>query len=421
VPASTSRIQLTRWHRILIAIVVLGAAVVAGIGFSGSYAAVSDLARAKGFGAFAAWFPIGVDAAIVMLLALDVLLDWLGMQLLLLRYAAWFLSGATVAFNAAAATGDPVAMAMHATIPVSFLAAVEAARRAISRLAGLSEHRPMDSVRIARWFLAPRSTLLLWRRMKLWELTSYSTTIKREQERMLYRARLRSRFGWRWHWTAPVEARMPLKMVRYGIPIRDSLTPETAQLLGLDPQTLLAIGTPLTPAPRYPALDPTGTPAAPAPQEHPPAKGVSPSGVVPPAATAADEDDTKLLAPDPDGAPDEQQVTVDEDRGEQQSDPGGDAAEAGGSQESSTPWERDEDQATTLATMRPADAIRHAIAVLNTFDHAELVDWLKLHGKPVNRGQAFRVAEAAEKNNGKQPNPREQHATEAHRLQQAAA
>jgi hypothetical protein len=418
VPASTSRIQLTRWHRILIAIVVLGAAVVAGIGFSGSYAAVSDLARAKGFGAFAAWFPIGVDAAIVMLLALDVLLDWLGMQLLLLRYAAWFLSGATVAFNAAAAAGDPVAMAMHATIPVSFLAAVEAARRAISRLAGLSEHRPMDSVRLARWFLAPRSTLLLWRRMKLWELTSYSRTIKREQERMLYRARLRSRFGWRWHWAAPVEARMPLKMVRYGIPIRESLTPETAQLLGLDPQTLLAIGTTLAPAPRHPALGPTGTPAAPAPQEHTLEMELSPSGVVPPPATTTDADGTKHLAPD---APDEQQTAVDEERGEQQADPGSESAEAGGSQESSTPWERDEDQVKTLATMRPADAIRYAIAVLNTFDHAQLVEWLKLHGKTVNRGQAFRVAEAAEKNNGKQPDPGEQHATEAHRLQQAAA
>ncbi|MFF4205574.1 DUF2637 domain-containing protein [Streptomyces sp. NPDC001668] len=447
-PASTSRIQLTRWHRVLIAIVVLGVAVVAAIGFVGSYAAVSDLARAKGFGEFAAWFPIGVDAAIVMLLALDLLLDWLGMQLLLLRYAAWFLSGATVAFNAAAAIGDPVAMAMHATMPLSFLAAVEAARRAISRLAGLSEHRPMDSVRLARWFLAPRSTLLLWRRMKLWELTSYATTITLEQERMLYRARLRSRFGWKWRSKAPVEARMPLKMARYGIPIRDSLTPETALLLGLDPATLLAAPATST---GHRALEPTGDPTAPEPSQGADAAPQPPSPAVrPPSADSDDQTrpgadcDTDREAasgqeparhqqqvveqPTPTGEPQAGKAEIDEGRDGpdvEQDEPGEDTAAhagsgSGGEQATSPPFERDEDQAKIVAGMRPADAIRHAITVLNTFDHAQLVEWLKLHGKKVNRGQAFRVAEAAERNS-KQPHADAQRETETDPLQQTAA
>lgn len=447
-PASTSRIQLTRWHRVLIAIVVLGVAVVAAIGFVGSYAAVSDLARAKGFGAFAAWFPIGVDAAIVMLLALDLLLDWLGMQLLLLRYAAWFLSGATVAFNAAAALGDPVAMAMHATMPLSFLAAVEAARRAISRLAGLSEHRPMDSVRLARWFLAPRSTLLLWRRMKLWELTSYATTIALEQERMLYRARLRSRFGWKWRSKAPVEARMPLKMARYGIPIRDSLTPATAHMLGLNPSTLLAADPPPAVPPGGRALEPTSAQAAPAPTEaasvqQPPPAQVRPSAAGSPeprnaAAPGADPEATRAQEeqalheepveeqPAPTGEQQALQPDADEGRdgpGLEKDEPGGSSAahdDSGREQVTSPPFERDEDQATIVAGMRPADAIRHAITVLNTFDHAQLVEWLKLHGKKVNRGQAFRVAEAAERN-GKQPHAETRRETETDRVHQAAA
>ncbi|MFE9393309.1 DUF2637 domain-containing protein, partial [Streptomyces sp. NPDC006784] len=46
-------VQLTRIHRILIAVVVAGAVVIAAIGFAGSYAAVRDLAERKGFGAFA--------------------------------------------------------------------------------------------------------------------------------------------------------------------------------------------------------------------------------------------------------------------------------------------------------------------------------------------------------------------------------
>lgn len=54
----------------LVAVVVAGAVIIAGIGFAGSYAAVRDLAIQKGFGAFATVFPIGVDAGIAVLLAL---------------------------------------------------------------------------------------------------------------------------------------------------------------------------------------------------------------------------------------------------------------------------------------------------------------------------------------------------------------
>ena len=67
-------IQLTRMHRILIGVVVAGALVIAGIGFAGSYAAVRELALKKGFGNFAYVFPIGIDAGICVLLALDLLL-----------------------------------------------------------------------------------------------------------------------------------------------------------------------------------------------------------------------------------------------------------------------------------------------------------------------------------------------------------
>ncbi|MEV0889504.1 DUF2637 domain-containing protein, partial [Streptomyces microflavus] len=47
-----AQIQLTRTHRVLIGIVTAGAVVIAAIGFAGSYAAVRELAEAKGFGQF---------------------------------------------------------------------------------------------------------------------------------------------------------------------------------------------------------------------------------------------------------------------------------------------------------------------------------------------------------------------------------
>jgi hypothetical protein len=210
------RPKLTTLQRRLIIAVATGAAAIAAIGFVGSYAAVAKLARAKGFGAFAHAFPIGIDAGILVLLALDLLLTWLRMPLAMLRHTAWLLTAATIAFNAAAAWPDPIGTGMHAVIPVLFVVVVEAARHAIGRTADITAGRHMDSVRMARWFLDPISTFRLWRRMKLWELRSYDQVIKLEQSRLVERARLRSRYGRRWRSKAPVSAVMALRLTRYG-------------------------------------------------------------------------------------------------------------------------------------------------------------------------------------------------------------
>ncbi|MET8678157.1 DUF2637 domain-containing protein [Streptomyces sp. NPDC004647] len=220
--AATNATNLTRTHRILIGVVVAGAIVIAAIGFAGSYSAVRDLAEKKGFGTFSAVFPIGIDAGIVVLLALDLLLTWIRIPFPLLRQTAWLLTIATIAFNGAAAWPDPLGVGMHAVIPVLFVVAVEAARHAIGRIADITADRHMESVRITRWLLAFPSTFRLWRRMKLWELRSYDEVIKLEQDRLVYQARLRARYGRAWRRKAPVESRMPLKLARYGIPLAET-------------------------------------------------------------------------------------------------------------------------------------------------------------------------------------------------------
>ncbi|MEE4541988.1 DUF2637 domain-containing protein [Streptomyces sp. V4-01] len=215
-------IRLTRTHRILVGVVVAGAVVIAGIGFAGSYAAVRTLALHKGFGWFANVFPIGVDAGIVVLLSLDLLLTWLRIPFPLLRQTAWLLTAATIAFNGAAAWPDPLGVGMHAIIPVLFVVSVEAARHAIGRVADITADKHMESVRITRWVLAPVPTFRLWRRMKLWELRSYEEVIRREQDRLVYRARLRARFGVAWRRKAPIEAIMPLRLAKYGVPLSET-------------------------------------------------------------------------------------------------------------------------------------------------------------------------------------------------------
>ncbi|WP_186782557.1 DUF2637 domain-containing protein [Streptomyces sp. CBG9] len=236
-------------QRVLVGVVVAGAVVIAAIGFAGSYTAVRELALQKGFGTFSYFFPIGIDAGICVLLALDLLLTWMRIPFPMLRQTAWLLTAATIAFNGAAAWPDPLGVGMHAVIPVLFVVAVEAARHAIGRIADITADKHMEGVRITRWLLSPLPTFLLWRRMKLWELRSYEQVIKLEQERLVYQARLRSRFGRAWRRKAPVESLMPLRLARYGVPLAET-APAGLAAAGIEPALL-----PPAPAPARQELE----------------------------------------------------------------------------------------------------------------------------------------------------------------------
>ncbi|MEU8481042.1 DUF2637 domain-containing protein, partial [Streptomyces hygroscopicus] len=125
---------------------------------------------------------------------------------------------------------------------------------AVGRIADITADRHMESVRIARWLLAPVPTFRLWRRMKLWELRSYEEVIRLEQDRLVYQARLRARYGRSWRRKAPVESLMPLRLARYGVPLADT-APAGLAAAGLDPSTVSA--TALPPG-RSAAADETG-------------------------------------------------------------------------------------------------------------------------------------------------------------------
>ncbi|MFJ7204724.1 DUF2637 domain-containing protein [Streptomyces sp. NPDC098789] len=247
--------QLTRTHRILIGVVVAGAVVIAGIGFAGSYAAVRALALQKGFGSFSLVFPIGIDMGICVLLALDLLLTWIRIPFPLLRQTAWLLTAATIAFNGAAAWPDPLGVGMHAVIPILFVVTVEAARHAVGRIADITADRHMEGVRITRWLLSPIPTFKLWRRMKLWELRSYEQAVGMEQDRLIYQARLQARYGRAWRRKAPVEALMPLRLARIGVPLSQTV-PEGLAAAGIEPALLPPVSVPVAVA------DPEAGPAA---------------------------------------------------------------------------------------------------------------------------------------------------------------
>ncbi|MCX4429617.1 DUF2637 domain-containing protein [Streptomyces mirabilis] len=252
-------------QKFLVGVVVGGAVVIAGIGFAGSYAAVRELALKKGFGNFAYVFPIGIDAGICVLLALDLLLTWIRIPFPLLRQTAWLLTVATIAFNGAAAWPNPLGVGMHAVIPVLFVVLVEAARHAIGRIADITADKHMEGVRLTRWLLSPIPTFLLWRRMKLWELRSYEQVIKLEQDRLVYQARLHSRFGRAWRRKAPVESMMPLRLARYGVPLAET-APSGLAAAGIEPALLfpapvqVATPAPAPAAPEHRELEPSAAP-----------------------------------------------------------------------------------------------------------------------------------------------------------------
>ncbi|MGW1002252.1 DUF2637 domain-containing protein [Streptomyces sp. NPDC001118] len=442
-----SSIQLTRTQRALVLGVVAGAVVIAAIGFVGSYAAVRDLAIRKGFGQFAKVLPIGVDAGIAVLLSLDLLLTWMRMPFPMLRQSAWLLTVATIAFNAATAWPDPIGVGMHAVIPVLFVVTVEAARHAIGRLAAITADRYIEGVRVWRWLLAPVPTFLLWRRMQLWELRSYSQVIKLEQERLIYQARLRSRFGRRWRRKAPVEEILPLRFARYGVSLEEATRslglaarPGVAEVEPSPATSGFSDETATGPAPETlrdesKRIELPGTVYAPTPPSDAAATGADEAEVVtgtgdavPQAGeiaprgshqqkgmelsrqevTGSAHGDALDSSPAPRSAP----QPAARNEAPARDTPGrpapSEAGRAGQQQRQETDDEEQDDDkgpvvepdpehTKAIADMRTnAEAVRYAMKILGSNSTPQVVDWLQVHGRTVNRGQAHKIIQAGQ-------------------------
>ncbi|MFF3934114.1 DUF2637 domain-containing protein [Streptomyces hirsutus] len=213
-----------RW---VVAISGLCAAVVAGIGFAGSYAALRDLALDHGFGTFSYVFPIGIDAGIVAMYGLDLVLVWRRMPKPVLRLVAHILTLATIAFNAASGErpvkDDPLGAFMHGVLPLLFVAVVEALRHLIIRTNKLVLAIESDRIPFHRWLLSPWKTWCLFRRMKLWDVTSYPQMVAMEQERTIYQAWLQHQHGPKWRKRAGAAAMLPFTLAPFGMSVDEAL------------------------------------------------------------------------------------------------------------------------------------------------------------------------------------------------------
>ncbi|MDX3631691.1 DUF2637 domain-containing protein [Streptomyces europaeiscabiei] len=201
---------LTRPEMGLAGIAALAAAGVGALGLISSFDAVSAAAARWGFGE--PWMlPVGIDVAIPVFTVANLLLIRMDMALAWVRFVPWVLTLITCGLNVAAGQGMWAKVA-HGTMPLLWVVFSEIGAHIYAARIGAATGRRMEKIRFSRWLLAFPSTFALWRRMTLWEVTSYSEALTREKERQLARADLRERYGRKWRSKTPRRERVMLRM-----------------------------------------------------------------------------------------------------------------------------------------------------------------------------------------------------------------
>ncbi|MFI6933532.1 DUF2637 domain-containing protein [Streptomyces sp. NPDC050287] len=188
----------------------LAAAGVGALGLISSFDAVSLAAARWGFGE--PWMlPVGIDTAIPVFTVANLLLIRMDMALAWVRFVPWVLTLVTCGLNVAAGQGMWAKVA-HGTMPLLWVVFSEIGAHIYAVRIGAATGRRMEKIRFSRWLLAPLSTFALWRRMTLWEVTSYSAALACERERLLARADLHERYGRGWRRKTPRRERVMLRM-----------------------------------------------------------------------------------------------------------------------------------------------------------------------------------------------------------------
>lgn len=203
--------DLSELERASVAAVAVAVGLLGLLGFVNSFAAVYAAARPS-FGWFAWTVPLGIDVGIAVFSALDITLARLNMRLRWLRLIPASLVAATIYLNVASAHGL-LGQVAHAVLPALWVVVVEVGAHVVRVRAGVAAGTRMDRIRGSRWLLAPVRTLLLWRRMVLWELRSYPDALTRERNRLLALTDLQDTYGpLAWRWKAPRRSRALYKL-----------------------------------------------------------------------------------------------------------------------------------------------------------------------------------------------------------------
>ncbi|MFF8402179.1 DUF2637 domain-containing protein [Streptomyces sp. NPDC015684] len=194
----------------LAAVGAFTAAAVGALGLISSFDAVSLAAARWGF-TQPQILPVAIDVAIPVFTLANLLLIRLDMALAWVRFVPWVLTLVTCWLNIAAGHSLSAKVA-HGTMPLLWVVFSEIGAHVYAVRIGAITGRRMEKIRFSRWLLAPASTFALWRRMTLWEVTSYTDALALEKERLLARADLRERYGRGWRRRTPRRERVLLRL-----------------------------------------------------------------------------------------------------------------------------------------------------------------------------------------------------------------
>ncbi|MFF3967894.1 DUF2637 domain-containing protein [Streptomyces griseorubiginosus] len=227
----TSAAKLTGTQKWTAGAIVVAALALAGIGLYLSFEHVADFAfKELRFGSLGKGqlFAVGVDVGIMVMIAVDLLMAWLKRPISWIRYPVWLLTAATVVLNAASGAPegawkllDYVAAGAHGVVPVLFIMVVELGRTSIDRVVR-PEQDERDSIPLLRWVLAPVATARIFRRMRLWGVTSYPEMIRRDQQLIAYEQWLKRKYRGDIS-KASEDELLPMKMAPYGYTVDQAL------------------------------------------------------------------------------------------------------------------------------------------------------------------------------------------------------
>lgn len=270
--------RLTDGQRAAAIMAVLGMAAAALYGLVISYHTVRILAVELAM-PLPAVFPLGIEGGLVAVLAMDLVLTWVRRPIAWLRQFARMLSAAAIGINAAAGLPmGPLAVVMHALAPIVLIAGVEALRHHLLRLVADADQMRREPIPRMRWLLAPVSTVAMWRRMVLWQITSYNDALDADLDRREITHALRREFGRGWRREIPADVAYRLTTgVRLGEAIeraRELIAARHVEVVEDDPAGLSALESsapvvlvptmPIPPVPGVPDAVPDGadTPAS---------------------------------------------------------------------------------------------------------------------------------------------------------------
>ena len=209
-------VPLNGWDRVAMVVFTLSAIAIATGGFYLSFDAVRAAMR-PAFGPKAFLVPVIVDSSIFVFSGVDVVLARLRMGHPLVRLVPLGGTGATVWLNISAGGGGGASVA-HVCMPSVFVAFAEVCRHVVRRRAGLAADAPREGIPLSRWLADPVRSLLLWRRMVLWDIRSFDLALDREFRRLEVIAAMRDAHGLLWRWKTNGHTRLGIRLGLLDVP-----------------------------------------------------------------------------------------------------------------------------------------------------------------------------------------------------------